>query len=317
MSDGAGKYERLTEAGIENVVRSFFDEYEKENAEFRSQSGLAVEVIREEVGDCCDWCADIVGNYDYWDAPKEVWQRHEHCRCMVITRTSKGTYQDAWSRKEYQSEREARIAREEEIEKESISGEERKIIIEAAQSSGDSKKPKNMDGDYTDFRLLEISEDTKQKLRELNELSKETGFEYGRALCDGEWTDIQTDNMPGNVKIKYPTNSKKVEIYHSHTDDSTESSADLIALINQNVSKIGVASINGDGWIIDVADGIRPNKDELDEAVNMCYKQAQEDLKLDPRFQDWSYEERYYMLIREQMRRIANIFEWSVMGGEI
>lgn len=118
MSDGAGKYERLTEAGIENVVRSFFDEYEKENAEFRSQSGLAVEVIREEVGDCCDWCADIAGNYDYWDAPKEVWQRHEHCRCMVITRTTKGTYQDAWSKKEYQSQREARIASEERIKKE-------------------------------------------------------------------------------------------------------------------------------------------------------------------------------------------------------
>lgn len=118
MSDGAGKFERLVDGGIENIVRSFFDEYEKENAEFRANAGLPMEVIREEVGDCCDWCADLAGTYDYENAPKEVWQRHEHCRCMVITRTTKGTFQDAWSKKEYQSQREARIAREEEILKE-------------------------------------------------------------------------------------------------------------------------------------------------------------------------------------------------------
>ena len=112
MSDGAGKYNRLMDSAIENVVRSFFDDYERDNAEFRAQSGLPVEVIREEVGDCCDWCADLADTYDYWDAPKEVWQRHAHCRCMVITRTTKGNYQDTWSRKEYESQREARIARE-------------------------------------------------------------------------------------------------------------------------------------------------------------------------------------------------------------
>lgn len=115
MSDGAGKYERLMKAAIENVSQSFFDEYEKSNAEFRTRAGLHMLVIREEVGDCCDWCADLADTYDYENAPKEVWQRHAHCRCMVITRTEKGTYQDAWSRKEYQSQREARIAREEEL----------------------------------------------------------------------------------------------------------------------------------------------------------------------------------------------------------
>ena len=115
MSDGAGKYERLMKAAIENVSQSFFDEYERSNAEFRAKAGLKMLVIREEVGDCCDWCADLAGVYDYEDAPSEVWQRHAHCRCMVVTRTEKGTYQDAWSRKEYQSQREARIAREEEI----------------------------------------------------------------------------------------------------------------------------------------------------------------------------------------------------------
>ena len=118
MSDGTGKYRRLLDEAIENLSQYFFDSYGHDNAEFRTRSGLSMIVIREELGDCCSWCANLAGTYDYADAPKEVWQRHANCRCMVITRTEKGTFQDAWSRKEYQSEREARIAREEELSKE-------------------------------------------------------------------------------------------------------------------------------------------------------------------------------------------------------
>lgn len=116
MSDGAGKYRRLLDEATENLSQYFFDSYGHDNAEFRTRSGLPMIVIREELGDCCSWCADLAGTYDYADAPPEVWQRHAHCRCMVITRTEKGAWQDAWSRKEYQSEREARIAREEELQ---------------------------------------------------------------------------------------------------------------------------------------------------------------------------------------------------------
>lgn len=122
MSDGAGKYRRLLNEAIENLSQYFFDSFEHGNAEFRSRAGLPVIVIREELGDCCSWCADLAGTYDYVDAPPEVWQRHGSCRCMVITRTEKGAYQDAWSRKEYQSYKEARIARAEEIEEEQASG---------------------------------------------------------------------------------------------------------------------------------------------------------------------------------------------------
>ncbi|MBO4290167.1 MAG: hypothetical protein J5865_08745, partial [Lachnospiraceae bacterium] len=111
----AGKFERLVDGGIKNLVRSFFDEYEKENAEFRANAGLPMEVIREEVGDCCDWCADLADTYDYWDAPKEVWQRHEHCRCMVVVRTTKGLYKDAHTKKEFESRKEARREKEDEI----------------------------------------------------------------------------------------------------------------------------------------------------------------------------------------------------------
>lgn len=115
MSDGAGKYERLIESAIENLSRHFFDSYEESNAKFRTETGLKMIVVREEIGDCCSWCADLAGVYDYDSAPKEVWARHANCRCMVVTKTERGTYQDAWSRKEYASEQAARAAREQEI----------------------------------------------------------------------------------------------------------------------------------------------------------------------------------------------------------
>ena len=147
MSDGAGKYRRLLDEAIENLSQYFFDSFEHGNAEFRSSAGLPMIVIREELGDCCSWCADLAGTYDYADAPPEVWQRHGSCRCMVITRTEKGTYQDAWSRKEYQSERDARLAREEELMAEQKAAEiERKngIALDTGWAKGYITPPDNV-----------------------------------------------------------------------------------------------------------------------------------------------------------------------------
>ena len=45
----------------------------------------------------------------------DIYARRKNCTCIVMTKTERGTYQDAWSRKEYDTEREARIAREQEI----------------------------------------------------------------------------------------------------------------------------------------------------------------------------------------------------------
>lgn len=115
MSDGAGKYRRLLSAAVENISNAFYDAYVEVNCRVRAMAGLKMTVIRDEVGDCCDWCADLAGIYNYETVPKEVWERHEHCRCIVTTRTEKGTYQDAWNRKEFNSYRENRIAREKEI----------------------------------------------------------------------------------------------------------------------------------------------------------------------------------------------------------
>lgn len=115
MSDGAGKYRRLLSWGTENVAQGFYDDYVEELSRFRAEAGLKVTIIRDEMGDCCSWCHDLAGVYGYEDAPEDVWARHAHCRCIVTTKTEKGEWQDAWSKKRYQSFRDNRIAREKEI----------------------------------------------------------------------------------------------------------------------------------------------------------------------------------------------------------
>lgn len=109
---------RLMDSGTRNIVQSANDEYCKKNAEFRAKAGLEVLIIRESLGECCSWCSDLEGVYTYDTAPDDVYARHRDCNCVVSTRTKKGSFQDAWSKKEYKSYRENRIARAEELEKE-------------------------------------------------------------------------------------------------------------------------------------------------------------------------------------------------------
>lgn len=229
MSDGAGKFERLVDGGIENLVRSFFDEYEKENAEFRANAGLPMEVIREEVGDCCDWCADLADTYDYWDAPKEVWQRHEHCRCMVIVRTTKGTFQDAWSKKEYQSQREARIAREEELANELTSERARKT----AQSEG--KK-------YVYGEALPVDMDYIE--------SKEYSMKYQGITGDPEVDDIICEQAKSILKHRSGTDGEDLILIDYNTgeillDHRTSKEHNGVEYTNEIEEKIIEYSLNG------------------------------------------------------------------------
>lgn len=123
------KYENLLEDGSGNIIQSFYDNFEKSQAEFRNKAGFRMTVFRESIGVCCPWCQDLVGTWDYDSRPSDVYARHKNCTCIVYTKTERGTYQDAWSRKEYDSQRDARIAREKEIieEQKQISEQSRKL----------------------------------------------------------------------------------------------------------------------------------------------------------------------------------------------
>ena len=71
---------------IVNFSQNVVDEFIQVNTDFQYDSGLDPKIIRTVVGDCCEWCQNLAGTYDY-DEVREtgnnVFRRHERCRCTV------------------------------------------------------------------------------------------------------------------------------------------------------------------------------------------------------------------------------------------
>ena len=87
----------LLDEPIVNFSQSVVDDAIRANVNFLSEAGLQSMIIREVVGDACDWCKEIAGNYTYPDIPDDVYRRHDRCRCTVVSYYGK-TKQDVWSK---------------------------------------------------------------------------------------------------------------------------------------------------------------------------------------------------------------------------
>lgn len=99
---------------LENILIGAYDAFLEENVEIRAKAGFTESITREAIGGCCEWCSKLAGTYRYGEAPKEVYQKHDNCTCVVTAKTDKG-YTDVWSKKQYQSQKKARIERVNEI----------------------------------------------------------------------------------------------------------------------------------------------------------------------------------------------------------
>ena len=84
---------------IINFTQSVVDDTIKHNTELQYKSGLKPKIKRKEFGKCCDWCRQVVGEYDYPDVPDDVYKRHRYCRCTVEYLPGNGKVQDVWSKK--------------------------------------------------------------------------------------------------------------------------------------------------------------------------------------------------------------------------
>ena len=99
-----------------NMCQSFFDGFIEKNVECRHQMGLKQILIRQMVANCCDWCRNLAGVYDYNNAPDDIYRRHDNCRCMVTFKSEKSGYKDVHSKQEFNRYRNARIARLEQVQ---------------------------------------------------------------------------------------------------------------------------------------------------------------------------------------------------------
>ena len=71
---------------VENFDQNVVDEAIRENAKTQSGAGLHPVIVRTAEANCCKWCDDLAGTYDYFDvkdAGSPVWARHDNCRCLI------------------------------------------------------------------------------------------------------------------------------------------------------------------------------------------------------------------------------------------
>ena len=67
---------------VKTFALSVVDDTVKKNADFQNKAGVKTVIVRSAAYKCCDWCADLAGEYSY-PAPREVFQRHDNCRCTL------------------------------------------------------------------------------------------------------------------------------------------------------------------------------------------------------------------------------------------
>lgn len=105
VSDVKAEWEtiqRRLDSPVCTVTESFYDDYVKENAKFRNDSGLNCYITRTASANCCKWCSSLAGRYAYSDAPPDVYRRHDNCTCTVTFENGK-TRQDVWSKKTWEA----------------------------------------------------------------------------------------------------------------------------------------------------------------------------------------------------------------------
>ena len=89
---------RSLPAQIENQSMAIVDDAVRENADFHYNAGLSPKITRISDSNCCKWCDDLAGTYDY-PCDSEVYRRHENCRCVVEYDPGTGKYQDVYSKR--------------------------------------------------------------------------------------------------------------------------------------------------------------------------------------------------------------------------
>ena len=79
----------LAQALVERVANfstGVVDDSIYENAGVLARAGIKTILIRTAEANCCDWCDEVAGVYDYFevkDKGNDVWRRHLGCKCEI------------------------------------------------------------------------------------------------------------------------------------------------------------------------------------------------------------------------------------------
>lgn len=94
---------RWLEEPVVNCTESFYDDFVETNARFTAQSGLKATVHRNAAPGCCAWCAERIGTFDFAALKsREVFRRHEYCRCIVTFERGRER-QNVWTKRTWKT----------------------------------------------------------------------------------------------------------------------------------------------------------------------------------------------------------------------
>lgn len=137
--------EEILSGPVENFSRNIVDNNNEENARSADNKGLEAKIVRTTDGNCCQWCTEMAGEYEYSpNMDTDVFRRHDNCECEVEYVCEKGR-QDVWSKKwkaQDASERNSRIKRDNESSSKFLLEDKRakKFRIEDEEKRSERKK---------------------------------------------------------------------------------------------------------------------------------------------------------------------------------
>lgn len=127
----------ILEGKTTNVIQSAVDDTLKTNADFQARAGLSPKIVRIADPKCCEWCQSLEGEYPY-PAPKEIYQRHANCECVVDFHAANGRVQNIHTREWREEQRAAEVEERKKLEQEQL---------EANEESSRERSRRNMSTD--------------------------------------------------------------------------------------------------------------------------------------------------------------------------
>lgn len=93
----------LLEEPLINFVSQAVTDVVRDNFEFHGRAGLNPKIIRTAENKCCDWCRSLAGTYRYPVENRDVFRRHQRCRCSVIYDQGDGFRENVHTRQQLTS----------------------------------------------------------------------------------------------------------------------------------------------------------------------------------------------------------------------
>ena len=206
----------LLDEPIVNFTMAVADDVVRANAEFQAQAGLIPKVVRKIKGNCCDWCKEVAGTYNYPDVPKDVWRRHRYCRCTVEYFPGDGKKQDIWTKKWVDVDKSDKIEKRKAFHKQTP-----RLIIKGSQFGKKAKAhtadfgldvKKSSDRILFERKILDIVDNSDETIRGIEWRGQKqllTGYIKGKDVVLANNNDEFVTILKGGIENARVKNARK------------------------------------------------------------------------------------------------------------